>query len=335
MFRNLPVLFLGIALIFSTPNVYAKVLKIATLAPDGTTWMKEMRKGAEEIAEKTAGRVKIKFYPGGVMGNDKSVLRKMRVGQLQGGAFSSGELVNIYSGSQIYSLPFLFHTYEEVDYVRQHVDQLIHKGLKENGMTVLGISEGGFAYVMCNEPLKSAADLKGHRVWIPENDMVSQAMFEAAGVSPIPLPMADVYTGLQTGLIDTVANTSMGAIAFQWHTKMGHITDSPMLLIMGILVVDNKAFGKLKPLDQKIVTEVMDEVFRRLDKLNRVDNDKARLALQEQGVVFHKPSESEVAYWKEIASTALKTLGERGVYPRDLLTIIQNHLKDLREKSKP
>ena len=90
--------------------VLARTLKIATLSPDGTAWMQELRKGGKEIEERTEGRVKLKFYPGGVMGNDQTILRKIRIGQLQGGAFAGGGLVEVYNDMQVYSLPFLFRS---------------------------------------------------------------------------------------------------------------------------------------------------------------------------------------------------------------------------------
>ena len=98
-------------------GLQARTLKIATIAPEGTTWMKEFRAAAAEIAERTEGRVKIKFYPGGVMGSGDSIYQKIRVGQLQGGAFTGAELERVYSGVNVYSLPMLFHSYDEVAYV--------------------------------------------------------------------------------------------------------------------------------------------------------------------------------------------------------------------------
>ena len=96
----------------------AQELKIATLAPDGTSWMKEMRAAAETLTTASGGRVRLKFYPGGVMGNDATVLRKIQIGQLHGGAVTVLALARIYPDSQLYGLPMLFRSYAEVDYVR-------------------------------------------------------------------------------------------------------------------------------------------------------------------------------------------------------------------------
>ncbi len=310
--------------------LHARTLKIATLAPDGTSWMKEMRAGAEEVKSRTGGRVKLKFYPGGVMGNDQSMLRKIRIGQLHGAAVTGGGLVQVYRDSWIYTLPLMFMNYEEVDYVRARVDPLLMAGLEENGLVVLGISEGGFAYMMSTEPLYSVDDLKGQKVWIPEGDVISEVVFDIAGVTPVPLPLADVYTGLQTGLLNTVGSPPIASIAFQWHTKITHLTDVPLSYVAGFLVVDKKAFDRLKREDQAVVREVMGDTLKRLNEMNRADNKQAREALKNQGIEFVRPDAKEFARWEQIADKANKRLGKDGVYSPEMYKIIQNNLSDYR-----
>lgn len=301
-------------LIHSTAQ--ATTLKIATIAPDGTTWMKEMRAGAQEIEEKTAGRVKLKFYPGGVMGNYKSVMKKIRLGQLHGGAMTGGELSSIYPDMQIYTLPMVFSSYTEIDFVRPQIDPLLKKGLEEKGFACLGISEGGFAYMMSSDPIKSIADLKAHKVWVPEDDVLSDALFNKMGINPIPLPLADVYTGLQTGLIDTVGATPMGALAFQWHTRLGAVTEVPLGYLIGVLIVDEKRFKRLSSADQKIVMDVMRDTFKRMDKLNREDNIKATAAMKNQGIVFVEPSDEELKIWKQLADEVITDSGTAAASPK-------------------
>ncbi|TPD54585.1 MAG: C4-dicarboxylate ABC transporter, partial [Thalassolituus maritimus] len=186
------------------PAAHAATLKIATLAPDGTSWMKVMRQAAADIKTETEGRVKIKYFPGGVQGSDKSVLRKMRIGQLQGGAVATGSLINISPASQIYNLPFTFRTLEEVRAIREEFDPYIVSELAKKGYVVLGISEAGFAYMMSDEPIRTSDDARKQKVWVPEGDLIGETTFENGGVEPISLPLSDVYTSLQTGLIDTI-----------------------------------------------------------------------------------------------------------------------------------
>ena len=313
----------------------ARTLKIATIAPDGTTWMTELRKGAKEIAERTEDRVKLKFYPGGIMGSDAAVLKKMRIGQLHGGALVAGSLADAYVDSQIYSMPFIFRSFDEVDYVRQRMDELIKKGLEDSGYVVLGLSEGGFAYLVSNKPVRRVEDLHGQKAWVPEGDLVVETIYETAGISPVPLPIADVYTGLQTGLIDTIGTTPSAAIAFQWHTKMKYLTDIPLLYVTGMLVVDKKAFKRLSPADQAVVREVMGAVFATLDKMARKDNVNAAQALQQQGIEFVELSPEDKERWQSIADDSIEALRTKGLFSKEMFSILQNHLKDYRSQENP
>jgi len=321
-------------LLAHSPHVLAVTLKVATLAPEGSGWMKEMREAAGEIQRKTEGRVKMKFYPGGVMGNERNVLRKIRIRQLQGGAFTGGGLADVYPNVQIYSLPFLFNSYDEVEYVREHVDRLVRDGLEKNGLVALGIVGGGFAYLMCNTAMYSVADLKGQKIWIPEGDRISEAILEAADVTAVPLPLADVYTGLQTGLVDTIASSSMAAIAFQWHTRVTDLIDVPLIYLVGILAVDKRAFDKLSSADQTVVRDIIARHSRRLDALDRINNEQARDALKQQGVSFHRPPRDELARWRKIADDATAILGNRGVYTPGMLRTVQERLDDYRKQSR-
>jgi TRAP-type C4-dicarboxylate transport system substrate-binding protein len=322
-----------LVLLTALPLAHAgTTFKVASLAPDGTSWMKEMRAGAEEISKRTEGRVEFRFYPGGIMGNDKSVLRKMRVGQLHGGALTGGGVAMIYPEAQVYTIPFIFRDYAEVDYARQQMDPVLLAGLKEKGYISFGISEGGFAYLMSNSPVGGVDDLKGLKVWVPEGDEISRAAFEASGISPISLPLTDVLTGLQTGLIDTVASSAMGAIALQWHTRVKHLTYSPLMYLYGSLVVSARQFEQLSADDQQIVTEVMSDVFGRLNQLNRNDNQSALAALQQQGIGFITPTEVETQRWRASLDSAMQKLLQQGLFDPAMLEQLKGHLQEFRSR---
>jgi len=286
----------------------ATTIKIATVAPDGTAWMREMRAGADAVKKRTGERVEIKYYPGGVMGDEGSVMRKIKIGQLQGGAFTGGELSGVVKDAQIYSLPFIFRTQDEVDKVRAQLDPLLKQSVEKTGYEILGISGGGFAYLVSVNDIKGKDDLKAAKVWIPQGDRIAEAGFKAGGVTPIALPLADVYTSLQTGLIDTAANTPAGTIAFQWHTKVKHMVDLPLTYVVGILIVDKKVFDALSPEDRKTLSDELGAAFTRLDKINRDDNTQAREALQKQGIAIFKPNAAETASWESVGADARKNL---------------------------
>jgi TRAP-type C4-dicarboxylate transport system substrate-binding protein len=312
----------------------ATTIKIATIAPDGTAWMKEMRATGDAIKKGTDGRVELKLYPGGVMGDNATVLRKIKIGQLQGSAFTGGEASVITKDAEIYTVPFLFRSQDEADKVRAKVDPLLKDAVRKSGFELLGLSGGGFAYLMSTKDIKTRDDLKNAKVWVPQGDEIAELTFKTAGVTPVPLPLSDVYTSLQTGLIDTAANTDAGAIAFQWHTKIKHVVDMPIIYVVGEVLVDKKTFDALGAADQKIVTDEFSAGFARLEKLNRSDNTSARDALKSQGITFFTPDAAEQKRWEGVGAETYNQLTTHHAFSPDLQKALDAALAEARGASK-
>jgi TRAP-type C4-dicarboxylate transport system substrate-binding protein len=295
--------------------------------------MKSMRVAADDIEKQTEGRVKFKFYPGGVMGSDEAVLRKIRIGQLQGGAMPGGALVSFYPDAQVYNLPLKFRSFAEVDYVRARMDQKIVDGLEEGGFVTFGLGEGGFAYILSKDAISTMEDLRAHKVWIPNNDAGALLAIKTFGVSPIPLNLSDVLAGLQTGLVDTVASSPIGTIALQWHTQVSHMSDLPVMYFYALLAIDKKPFGKLSPADQAVVRKTMTEAFDKIDKQNRIDNVAAYDALLKQGINQVEMSASQREPWYAAASEAEKNMVDQGVISSAILRELDGYLQEVREQT--
>jgi len=279
----------------------AVTIKIATLSPDGTFWMKSMREGADEIKRRTSGRVKFKFYPGGVMGNDANVLRKMRIGQLHGGAITIGSIASQAPDVTVYGLPFLFRSLDEAENIREQSDDMLMQLIEKNGYVSLGIAQGGYSYLMSKQPVNGFADLRKQKSWVPENNEVGLSVFDYIGVSPISLPISDVLTGLQTGLVDNIFASPIGAVALQWHTHVNYVVDLPLNYLTATMVIDKKAFSKMSAEDQAVVREVMRDVYHKIDQQNKADNIAAREALENNGVKFVSLTEDEKQEWYRAA----------------------------------
>jgi len=309
--------FFALAFAFTTVAAQAATtIKIATIAPDGTAWMKEMRDAAAAVKSKTGDRVEMKFYPGGVMGDDATVLRKIKIGQLQGAAFTGGQAALITGDANIYSQPFQFRTEDEVDKVRAKIDPLLRTSFDKAGFAVPGIAGGGFAYLFSVQDIQNLDDLKTAKVWVPQGDRVAEIAFKAAGVTPVPLPIADVYTSLQTGLINAAASTNAGAIAFQWHTKVKHMLDLPLTYVVGVLAIDKKVVTALSTEDQKVLNDEVGAAFARIEKGTRSDNAQARAALPGHGVSITPQNAEQRKVFDAIGIEARKNLtGAGGISP--------------------
>ncbi|MCZ6912539.1 MAG: TRAP transporter substrate-binding protein DctP [Proteobacteria bacterium] len=309
-------------------------LKIATLTPEGSGWMEAMRAGAKEIKERTEGRVIIKLYGGGTQGSDKTVLRLMRVGKLQGATFTGSGLIDRFPTIQLYSLPMVFKSLDEVDYVRERMDDTLMEGMKSAGLIGFGIAEGGFARMMSSSPVRGPDDLSGKKVWVPEGDASSHDAMKAMGLSPVALPLTDVMIGLQTGLIDVVTNSAVGAIVLQWHTRVKFVMRLPLVYIIGFLVIEEKAFNRLTPGDREIVSDVMERVYKEFDQANRQDDADASMELIAQGLVEIEPYQEYVDEWRNAVMESNRALAEKGDVDLELFNRMLAYLEEYRaEKS--
>lgn len=311
-------------------QAHAVTFKVATVSPDGSMWMKELRAGASEVAQRTAERVSFKFYPGGVMGDDKAVLRKIRSGQLHGAVLTAGGLSQVYTDIQLYSLPMVFNDLAEVDFVRGRMDPLLMSGLREQGFVGFGIAEVGFAYAMSKTQVENFEEIRAQKVWIPDGDPGAEKAVLTFDITPIPLSIADVLGGLQTGLISSVAVPPVGAIALQWHTQLKYVFDLPLMYVYGLLMVRDRQFDSLDPADQAVVSEVMGRVVERVNAQNRIDHERAVEVLKSQGLVFSVPSQAEAKRWKELAEQASEGMISEGVISSALFEQLEVELAGYR-----
>jgi len=319
-------------LLLSAPAFSAVTLKIATATPDGTQWMKDMRASAKEIKARTDGRVAIKYYGGGIKGNDSKVLGQIRIRQLQGGAFTPSALSSQYSDLNLYGMPLVFDSEEEVAFVRSRMDARLQQGLEDAGFVNFGFATSGFANIMSSTPVKSLADLKGKRVWVPDGDRIGYRSMEALSLNPVTLPLTDVLTGLQTGLIDIVIIPPIVALVLQWHTKVKYVTELPLVYAFGYMAVDKKTFDKISDDDKAIVREVMTRTYENFDKVNLIENRKAFDSLVKSGIERVEIDAVELARVRDVLLASNLKLGKEGAFNVELYEEMLGHIDQYRSE---
>ena len=300
------------------------VIKFASLAPEGSTWMRIMRGLDEEVRSETGGAVRFRLYPGGVSGNEKDVGRKLRVGQLHAAGFTGVGLGEILPAVRALELPFLFRDYAEVDAVHRALDPWFESAFEKKGYVVLGWSEVCFAHFFSNAPVRSLAGLRRQKVWMWEGDPLARAYFAAMGLRPIPLAVTDVLTSLQTGLIETVYANPLAAVALQWFTKVLFMSPVPMANVTGAIVIRKKSFDRLDPSQKRILRGRTRARMETLKRLTRRENARAVEAMKKRGVALSPPpGEAALAEFRRRGRAARKTLVGKGrLIPADLMARI-------------
>ncbi len=316
----------------STVALAATQIKIATLAPQNSQWATDFTAGAAEIKERTEGRVILKFYWGGAQGATAKVLQKMKIGQLHGGTFSPTDFQKQFPELNLYGLPFVFQSEDEVNYVRSFLDPQLEERFEELGYVSFGFASGGFAIIMSNEPVRGHADLKGKKIWLPEGDLISFEAMKALQLTPYPSSLTNVLTGLQTGLIDVVAIPPAVAVALQWHTKVKYVTRVPVLYVMGFMGIQKKAFSRLDPADQEVVREVMSGVYTKVGERSMRESENAVEALMSVGLEMVEPTPGEFEKMSEVAADTNREMAQKGMFSPEFLQQMQSHIDDYRKE---
>jgi TRAP-type C4-dicarboxylate transport system substrate-binding protein len=297
-------------------------LKIATLAPPGSSWMKSFEQAKRKIQKETNGEVTLKIYPGGVMGDESAMVRKMRTGQLDGAAVTSVGLGTIEKQLLVLQLPLTFNNNKELDYVRGKMSDTFEKMLSDKGFTLLTWGDVGFNYLFTPVPVERPSDIKKTTPWVWDTDPVTKAVMEVMKINAVPLGVPDVLTSLQTGVIDTFLNSPYGAVALQWYTKAKYVTNLRLAVVIGGVVVTEKAMNELPEEHRKIVLDTFDSAGKDLLKQIRKDNAQAIKTIQKAGIKSIKPTHQKE--WMDVAKKTREELTGK-LFPKELVDEMLKH----------
>jgi TRAP-type C4-dicarboxylate transport system substrate-binding protein len=326
-----------LALIFICMGAYSSsaktvTIKLGTLAPEGSSWTRYIEDLNRDIIQQSGQQVRLRVYAGGVLGDEKDMLRKMHIGQIHGAALSTSSLSTLFEAFDTLQVPFLFETYDEIDHVIGKMDAFFRQGLAQKGYALLGWSEGGFVHLMSTMPVATLSDLKTAKVWTWQDSPMAQAIFEEAGLAAIPLTVPDVMVGLQTGLVDVVYAPPAGAISLQWFTRTKYLCDLPLIYMAGAIVIKQSILDKLPAEVQQIVFDRADHHLTLLKQKIRIDNREALKVMTQHGTTILTPPEADIREFREVSRKAMQRLVQKGVLSQPVLDTLRQHLSTYRGK---
>lgn len=303
-------------------------LKIATLAPEGSIWMQALHDAKTEIEAATAGAVKIKIYPGGIMGSEKDDLFKIRTGQLQGGGFMGYAIGKICPDSEALMFPMVFRTYEEVDQTMPKIRPYLEERARANGFEAMGWTEVGFTYAYGMKPIDSLEALRGTKVWGLDSPMLME-LFAAGRITTIPANVTDVLTALQTGSLETVFGPPTAAVAVQWHTRIRHYNTMRLTYAIGGIFLSSAGWNSIPGPHRETVKNAFSRQTEILNPKVRQSDVEALEYMRQQGVIPNEETPEIRAAFEQIATASLDKVVDK-TFPRQAWDLLQQVLKEVR-----
>ena len=303
MFKK--ILFTFFIFFLLTQVIWAKkiIVKMATLAPEGTEWHGLLVELGQQWKEVTNGEVRLRIYPGGVVGDERDMIRKMRIGQIHGAAISNEGMTEINPYFTTFYMPMMYQSYDEVDFVRERLSDELLNITEDNGFKILTMVDVGWAYWFSTEPIYTPDDLKNNKIFIWAGDYKSVQLYEKHGYQPVPLAMTDVLSGLQTGLITSLGFNPLYALAQQLFGIADNMLEMKWGNLTAAIIIDLKTWNKIKPEYQQSMLTVAKKIGNGFQEKNRYESDKSVEVMKKYGLKVNKPSPEQVQIWNELINS--------------------------------
>jgi len=300
--------------------------KVATLLPDGTKSAQVLKELGQEIEKQTAGQWKIKFFFGGSQGDEGDVLRKIRIGQLQGGVFTGRTLGEINGDIRVMELPFNFkHDRTKGLKALNNLSSFLAQGCNKNKMHSFGFFELGPIYLGLTKKATSISELHGIKLWSWEGDQLVASIIKTMGFVSVPLPLPDVLTALSTGMVEAAYAPPLGMVALQWSSKIKYLADYPLSYSVGSFLLDLKEWEKIPAADKIKIEKISQEKINDITAANISENQEALSTIKAMGVEFVPFPDSDVLIGEEVRKKTIENLRGK-IFSEKALELLQKEL---------
>lgn len=309
----------------------AKV-KLGTLAPKGSSYFKHLQVMGEAWRQAPDGGVLLTIYPDGTMGSEADMVRRMKLGQLQAALVTATGLSEIEPAvAGLQSMPKMFRSLEEVDYVGEKLHSVLEERLEKKGFVVLFWSDTGFVRFFSKKPIITPDDLRKTKMFVSASRPEELDVYRSVGCNPVPLEVADIMPGLSSGMIDTVSVPPTIALATQIDKAAPNMLDMNWVPLVGAAIITKKAWDKCTPAEQAALLKAAKEAGERIKADGRREGSESIEAMKKRGLVVHSLTPEANAEWDKTVNEAYPKI--RGtVIPADIFDEVQKDLKEFRSK---
>lgn len=297
-----------LVLVFFTGHAYALTIKLGTIVPLRSPWVKELKKLGLEWSRITNGEVKIKIFAGGIAGDEKDMVRKIRMGTLGGAVFTNRGITNIYPDAYVLNIPFFIDSEEEFDYVLEKMSPFFEKEIEKKGFKLLVWAKAGWIHFFSKKPIFYPEDMKKHKLSFTTDAADMERAWKKSGYHVVPGELKDLMMGLQSGMVDAFYLPPLMAASGQYFPLAPNMCSLPVTPLLGGLVISGKMWKRVpdKYKDQMIaVAETMvANLYKETVKLEK----EAIEEMKKHKMVINTPPPDALAKWKAASDKGMDVL---------------------------
>jgi len=224
------------------------VIKVATIAPEGSIYHRVLQEMGESYARASGGRGRFVIYPNSIQGTEADTVRRMRVGQLDASMLTVVGLSEIdRSAAALQFMPMMFRSWKELDYVREKLRPELEAKLAAKGFVALIWGEGGWVQFFTKDDIATPEQYKRGRIFAWSGDIEQAGVMKSLGYRPVAIPLADILPSLETGMIDTVPVAPLWALIGQFDRVTHYMLRVNWVPIVGATVMRRQTFEALAP----------------------------------------------------------------------------------------
>ncbi len=309
----------------------ANKIKLGTIAPKNSVYHELLLRMRQSWREISGGSVDLTIYPGGVAGDEITMLRKMRAGQMQAALISGSGMSFLDEGISALQVPLMFESLEEFDFVRSKMAPTLERRLKEKGYTVLGWGDAGWAYFFAVREFSTPSELREMKLYTSKGDDEMLRLFSEFGLRAVPLDLTELQANLETGLVEVFAVPPLVAAGYQWFASAPHMLDMRFLPIVGAVLIGNETWEAIPEVQQALMREAAAKAAGDIQSAVREQETAAIEEMEKYGLKVVKADETAMAEWKGEVEKAYP--GLRGRYaPADLMDEVLSWINKYRAK---
>jgi TRAP-type C4-dicarboxylate transport system substrate-binding protein len=305
-FRRIVMALSALAACACAMNAQQPRIRLATLAPKGTSFERLLLEMGEQWNKAPEGGATLTVYADGTMGSEQQVIRRMRVGQLQAGMLTSDGLAMIDpSVKALQEIPLMYHSIAEDDYVRSHMIGEIENRMEDHGFVVIAWSVAGFARPFSKQPALHPQDFLRMKTYVGADDLQAIQIYNSIGGHPVGLDWTNTLTALQTGMVESLTTLPVHALGAQFNTALSNMLDLKWVPVSGGIVVTRKSWDALPASTRAAMKKAAEAALTQMESASLSEEAASIQALQKHGMVIHPMTPELQREWDQFAENVL------------------------------